>query len=85
MKNFHLPLPEGTYAELRAVAERVQQPATTVAREAIAFWLRARKKVERQNAIAAYAAEMAATPFDLDNDLESAGILQLMKLDQDPQ
>jgi hypothetical protein len=81
VKNFHLPLPEGTYAELRAEAERVQLPATTVAREAIALWLRARKKVERHNAIAAYAAEMAGTPFDLDPSLESAAIEQLMKWD----
>ena len=83
MKNFHLPLPEGTYAELRTEAERVQLPATTVAREAIAFWLRARKKAERQNAIAAYAAEMADTRFDLDKNLESAAMEQLTKLDQD--
>ena len=59
MKNFHLPLPEGTCAELLTEAERAQLPATTVAREAIAFWLQARKKMERQNTIAAYAAEMA--------------------------
>ena len=83
MKNFHLPLPEGTYAELRTEAKRVQLPATTVAREAIAFWLRARKKAERQNAIAAYAVEMAGTPFDLDKSLESAAIEQLAKRDQD--
>jgi hypothetical protein len=83
MRNFHLPLSEGTYAELRTEAERVQLPATTVAREAIAFWLKARKKVERQNAIAAYAAEMAGTRFDLDKSLESAAIEQLTKLNQD--
>jgi hypothetical protein len=83
MKNFHLPLPERTYAELRTEAERVQLPATTVAREAIAFWLRARKKAERQNAIAAYAAEMAGTPLDLDKSLESAAIEQLRKLERD--
>jgi hypothetical protein len=83
MKKFHHPRPEGTYAELRSEAERVRLPATTVAREAIAFWLRARKKMERQNAIAAYAAEMAGTPFDLDKSLEAAAIEQLAKLDQD--
>lgn len=70
-------------AELRTEAERVQLPATTVAREAIAFWLRTRKRVERQNAIAAYAADMAGTLFDLDKTLESAAIEQLTKLDQD--
>jgi hypothetical protein len=35
LRNFHLPLPERTYAALRAEAERVQLPATTIAREAI--------------------------------------------------
>ena len=38
MKNFHLPLPEETYAELCSEAERVQVPITTVARGAIVFW-----------------------------------------------
>jgi len=32
MKNFHLPLPEQTYANLRAEAERAQVPATALAR-----------------------------------------------------
>src|SRR5690242_11014571 len=40
MKNFHLPLPEQTYALLREEAERTQLPATTLAREAIDAWLR---------------------------------------------
>ncbi len=40
MKNFHVPLPEGSYAELRAEAERLQVPATMLAREAINSWLR---------------------------------------------
>jgi hypothetical protein len=35
MKNLHLPLPEQTYTQLRAEAERTQVPATTLAREAI--------------------------------------------------
>lgn len=37
MKNFHLPLPEQTYAQLRAEAQRTQVPATTLAREAVGF------------------------------------------------
>jgi hypothetical protein len=61
----------------RVVVQQKWPPttATTVAGEAIAFWLRARKKVERQNAIAAYAAEMVGTQFDLDKSLESAAIV----------
>ena len=79
MKNFHVPLPEQTYAQLRAEAERTQVPATTLAREAIDSWLRDQARRERHDAIAAYAAEMAGTPLDLDRDLESAGIEHLVK------
>lgn len=79
MKNFHLPLPEQTYAQLRAEAERAQVPATTLAREAIDRWLRYQARKARHDAVAAYAAEMAGTNLDLDLDLESAGIEHLVK------
>ena len=79
MKNFHLPLPEHTYAHLKAEAERMQVPATTLAREAVDLWLREQFRKARQDAIAAYAAEMAGTPLDLDADLESAAIEHLLK------
>ncbi|MBI5283342.1 MAG: hypothetical protein HY858_16780 [Candidatus Solibacter usitatus] len=78
MKNFHLPLPDQTYADLRAEAERAQVPATTLAREAIDAWLRQQWRNARHEAIAAYAAEMAGTAFDLDPDLEAAGIDHLL-------
>jgi hypothetical protein len=68
MKNFHLPLQEETYRQLRAEAERAHVPATELAREAIRQWLRLRERRVRHNAIAAYAAEMAGTEFDLDLD-----------------
>jgi hypothetical protein len=61
MKNFHLPLPEQTYARLRAEAERTQVPATTLAREAVDEWLRNQSRKARQDAIVAYATEMAGT------------------------
>ena len=83
MKNFHLPLPEATYDELRAEAERVQLPATTVAREAISSWLRARKKAARRQAVMEYAARMAGTRFDLDPILEAAAIEELMRTEQE--
>jgi hypothetical protein len=79
MKNFHLPLPEQTYNRLRAEAERAQVPATTLAREAVDEWLRQQARKARLDAIAAYAKEMAGTPLDLDTDLESAGIEDLMR------
>jgi len=79
MKNFHLPLPEQTYIRLRAEAERTQVPATTLAREAVDGWLRQQSRKARQDAIMAYAAEMAGTHLDLDTDLESAGFEILVK------
>ena len=78
MKNFHLPLPEQTYMGLRAEAERTGVPATTLAREAVDWWLRQQVRKTRHDAIASYAAEMAGTRLDLDADLESAGIDHLL-------
>lgn len=79
MKNFHLPLPDQTYDHLRAEAERMQVPATTLAREAVDCWLKQQARKARQDAIAAYAVEMAGTPLDLDSDLESAAVEHLVK------
>ena len=54
-------------------------PATALAREAVDGWLRQRARQARLDAISAYASEMAGTPLDLDDDLESAGVEHLMK------
>jgi hypothetical protein len=79
MRNFHLPLPEETYSRLRTESERTKVPATTLAREALEWWLREQLRKVRQEAIAAYAEEMAGTRLDLDPELEKAGIELLMK------
>ena len=79
MKNFHLPLPDHTYDQLKNEAQRAQVPATILAREAIDFWLRQQLQKARHDAIAAYAVEMAGTEFDLDRDLESAAAAHLVK------
>ena len=42
-------------------------------------WKQDRKRIERQKAITEYATAMAGTRFDLDPDLESAGIEELLK------
>lgn len=78
MKNFHVPLPEQTYDQLRLAAERAKMPATAAAREAIDSWLRRQLRKERHEAIAAYAAETAGTTLDLDTELEAAGIEHLV-------
>jgi hypothetical protein len=82
MKILHLPLPEQTYNQLRAVAEQSQVPPTTLAREAIDLWLRYQARKARHAGIAAYAAEMAGTALDLDAELESGGIEHLVKADR---
>ena len=84
MRNFHLPLPEQTYTELRAEAERKQFPATTLAREEIDRWLRDQRRKDRHEAIVAYAAEMAGWDLDLDAELESAGVEHLMRAGKEP-
>ena len=78
MKNFHLPLPEQTYKGLRKEAERTGVPATTLAREAVDWWLRQQVRKARHDAIASYAAEMAGTRLDLDAELESAAIEHIL-------
>jgi len=83
MRNFHLPLPDDVYGELRAEAERESRPATAIARQAIEIWLRHRRKVARHEAISSFAAEYAGTPFDFDSDLESAAIEHLLATNQE--
>jgi len=72
--NFHLPLPQELHEMLRAESEASGEPATNVAREALTDWLKRRKRERRHAEIAAFAAEHAGTAFDLDRDLEKAGI-----------
>jgi hypothetical protein len=80
MKNFHLPLPDLTHAQLHALAEQARLSATTLAREAIDAWLLEQSRKARRDAVAAYASEMAGTDLDLDPQLEAAGIEHLTKM-----
>ncbi|MBI4606514.1 MAG: hypothetical protein HY721_31500 [Planctomycetes bacterium] len=74
LRNFHLPLPDGLYSELRAEAKRSKRPATELARQGIAFWLKQRKKVRLDEELARYVAAHAGTEADLDAAFEAAGI-----------
>jgi predicted transcriptional regulator len=74
MKNFHLPLPETLYAELRTEAERSNLPTTTLARQALEQWLKEKRRSALRRAIEAYAAETAGLQFDLDETLENAAV-----------
>ncbi len=74
VRNFHLPLPGPLYRRLREAAERVNQPATTVARYALEQRLREHRRAVIREAIARYAAEAAGSRDDLDPDLEAASL-----------
>ncbi len=78
LRNFHLPLPDPLYEKLRREAERLNRPATALAREAIESWLRQRHKLEMYEAISNYAARQAGSDVDLDEELESASVNHLL-------
>jgi len=83
MRNFHLPLPEEVYRDLREEASRSSRPATVLARQVIELWLRHRRKVARHEAIAAFAAENAGSTLDLDTELEAASLEHLLATQED--
>ena len=80
-RNLHVPLPDPMYRQLRAEAQRTNRPATDLAREAIDRWLAERHRVSVHEAVAAYALENAASPMDLDEVLEAAGIESILAID----
>lgn len=71
-RNFHLPLPPELSDRLEREAARSGRPATAVAREALASWLRTRERTALSREIAADAEETAGTTADWDEDMEVA-------------
>jgi predicted transcriptional regulator len=80
--NFHLPLPDSLYEELKEEAKKRKRPATVVARGAIAAWLRSVRRSEVSEAIAAYATRYAGTDADLDEAFEATGIESWLNADK---
>ncbi len=78
-RNFHVPLPEDLYRALQEEAEQTQRPANALAREAIARWVELRRQARIDQAILAYAEEVAGTLADLDPDLEVASLESLAR------
>ncbi len=76
-KNFHVPLPDETYFELREVAHDLNQPATQIARDVIQTWLKQRKKEALRQQLTAYVSVNAGSRYDMDPELEAAGIEHL--------
>jgi len=76
--NFHVPLPEELYNNLKKEAMQFHMAATELARYAIAFWLKKAQKASLHKAISEYAAECAGTEFDLDKEFEKQSINLLL-------
>jgi hypothetical protein len=77
-KNFHLPLPEALYEQLRTAAKEADQPATKFAQELVQVGLDEWRRARRRQQIAAYAQQVAGSSEDLDPELEHAGITTLV-------
>jgi len=77
--NFHLPLPGPMYEKLRREAERAGVPATRLAREAILWWLRERKRKAVARSIREFARSHAGGELDLDEDLERTSLSHLLE------
>ena len=77
VQNFHLPLPDAVYRQLRQEADRRRVPATALAREAVEAWLDKAQREVLHSEIAKYAKEHAGSQVDLDQQLEAAGVEML--------
>ena len=74
MRNFHLPLPEDLDDDLRGYARAVGKPATLVAREALATYLKEKHREKTREEIEVWALAHAGSDVDLDEGLEVAGV-----------
>jgi hypothetical protein len=81
MRNLHVPLPEPTYRRLRTEAQRSNRPATEIAREAIDRWLAEQHRLMIHESVALYAADMAGSSADLDEEMEAAGVETMLSID----
>jgi hypothetical protein len=77
-KNFHLPLPDALYEELRTAARELDQPATKLAQELVRVGLVEWRRTRRRQQIAMYARQVAGSHDDLDPELERAGVTALI-------
>ena len=78
MKHFHLTLPEPLHAQLMQAARNTGRTATQLARQAIETYLAQQRDDQLNAELDAYIARNAGTPFDLDTELEAAGVAQLL-------
>jgi plasmid stability protein len=74
LRNFHVPLPDDLYEELKTEAAAGGRSASSLAREAIAHWLALHKQARVHREVLEYATAMAGTAHDLDIIVEAASL-----------
>ncbi len=84
-KNFHVPLPDDTYLALREAAERLKKPATQIVRDVVESWIKEWKKEILRQELVAYVETNAGSRYDLDPELEAAGVDHLLKTEEGKQ
>ena len=77
-RNFHVPLEESLYQKLRDEAALQKQPATVLARAALEAFLLEHHRARIAADLKAFAETYAGTNWDLDPELEAAGIESLL-------
>jgi hypothetical protein len=80
--NLHVPLSNELHEKLIAEARSSGRPATEIAREGIRLVLELRRREAISAEIGAYAREVAGSPADLDDDLETAAIEHLLESEE---
>lgn len=73
-QNFHLPLSSELHSQLKQAAAEDGVTSTALARKALEGWLRARARRKLFSEISSYAAEVAGSQEDLDEEIESASL-----------
>ncbi|KEF33951.1 MULTISPECIES: hypothetical protein [Deinococcus] len=74
MKNMHVPLPDHVHQALMAHAKAMGESATSLARGAIEQLVRELEHERIRAEMRAFAEEYAGTAWDLDPELEEAGL-----------
>lgn len=82
--NFHVPLPSEVYSRLRSEAARQHKPATQLVKQVVEYWLDEQEKLALHEEIARYAAEVAGTSDDLDEQMEAESLEHLQSNEKQP-
>ncbi len=76
--NLHVPLPESLYQKLRQEAALQGQPATVITRAALESYLQELERKRLRREFADWIKANAGTELDLDQELEAAGIENML-------